>query len=71
MIPGETVATGAPVVCPDCGEHVLGPREMQSTAGYYIGYVCDGCGPYSRESGYYPTFKAASEALKTGEYGRV
>lgn len=34
----------------------------RSAAGYYIGSWC-GCGPYSRESDYYPTHEAASKDL--------
>ena len=67
-IPGETIATGAPTTCPDCGE----TPELsvhRSNAGYYIGTYCN-CGPYSRESGYYKTFKEASDALKSGFFGR-
>lgn len=53
-LPGETIATGAMSVCPDCGVSVMETLGvMMSAAGYYIGTYCD-CGPaYSRESGYY------------------
>ncbi len=37
----------------------------ESRAGFYIGTFC-GCGPYSRESGYYPTFEAATAAFGRG-----
>lgn len=69
MMPGETVASGAPTTCPDCHEHVNGPKVMCSAAGHYIGYTCD-CGPYSRESDYYPSEKAAEAALAKGDFGR-
>lgn len=29
------------------------------------------CGPYSRESGYYPSREFAEKDLKTGTFGRV
>lgn len=57
MIPGETILSGAPGTCPDCGT-VLVFQVCQSGAGDYIGTMCL-CGPYSRESGYYPTRESA------------
>jgi len=41
----------------------------RSGAGYYIGTYC-GCGPNTRESGYYPTRKLAQAELDSGAYGR-
>ena len=68
MLPGETIASGADPVCPDCGQPaVLG--VYQSAAGYYIGTYC-GCGPYSRESGYYRTYDEAKRAMILECYGR-
>ena len=64
MMPGETIRSGAPDTCSDCGVTVR-LQVCQSGAGYYIGTMCD-CGPYSRESGYYPTCKAARNALENG-----
>ena len=49
-------------VCSDCGA-VLELRVCRSAAGYYLGYFCDQCGPYSRETGYYPTREEAEEEL--------
>ena len=67
MIEGETVATGAPGKCNDQGcPGASGPKVLQSAAGFYIGYFCDGCGPYSRESGYYATDEEAAAALQDG-----
>lgn len=68
MIPGETIATGAPSTCTDCGVTPVLKVHM-SAAGYYVGTYCD-CGPYSRESGYYKTRKLAQAALDTGQFGR-
>jgi hypothetical protein len=68
-LPGETLATGAPNPCPDCGVKVE-PKVMRSQAGYYIGTEC-GCGPYSRESRYYLTRIKAQEALDNGTYFRA
>lgn len=68
MFPGETIATGAPKTCPDCGvTPKLGVHE--SMAGYYVGTWCD-CGPYSRESGYYKIREQAEKALEDGGFGR-
>tara|TARA_R110000765_G_scaffold334881_1_gene425216 strand:- start:28 stop:246 length:219 start_codon:yes stop_codon:yes gene_type:complete len=70
-IEGETIATGAPLDCggPDCG--VTGPRLCMSAAGWYIGFRCISCGPYSRESGYYATPDEAQQALDLDDYSRV
>lgn len=68
MIPGETIASGAPNPCPTCGE-VLHLKVLRSAAGYYIGTMCN-CGPYSRESGYYSTKEYAEEALEAGGFER-
>ncbi len=66
--PGETIGEGAPPRCEDCGRM---PKLdiYRSGAGYYIGTYC-GCGPYSRESGYYPTREIAQADLDSGAYGR-
>jgi hypothetical protein len=65
---GETIATGAECVCPDCGE-VAKLDVYRSAAGYYIGTYCN-CGPYSRESIYYSTKEEARKAFIDNEYGR-
>ena len=61
MFPGETIRTGAKSECPDCGSR-LENRVLKSNAGYYIGTACC-CGPYSRESNYYPTRESAQADL--------
>lgn len=67
-LPGETIGTGAPPRCRDCG--VMPPVAVHmSAAGYYVGTYCN-CGPYSRESGYYPSREDAQHALDSGNYGR-
>ena len=68
-LPNETIATGAQPRCSDCARM---PRVdvYRSGAGYYVGTYCH-CGPYSRESGYYPTREAARAALHSGRYGRA
>jgi hypothetical protein len=62
MLPGETINSGAPDKCPDCGVK-LELRVCHSAAGYYLGTQCN-CGPYSRESGYYKTQEEAAAALR-------
>jgi hypothetical protein len=63
MIPGETVASGAP--------HPGTEIQILSTpAGYYIGYLTGDGFPYSRESGYYTTREEAETVLKKGGYER-
>ena len=51
-------------------DRVLYPNILKSVAGFYIGYKCRVCGPYSRISGYYPTSGAAEGAAVRGDYGR-
>jgi hypothetical protein len=45
---GETIYSGAPGTCEDCGVELV-PGVHRSAAGFYIGTWCD-CGPYSRAS---------------------
>jgi hypothetical protein len=68
VLPRETLATGADPTCSDCG---VTPKLQvcSSPAGFYVGTYCD-CGPYSRESGYYPTRDAAQKALEKGGFER-
>jgi len=61
MLPGETIASGASPTCPECGVSVR-MGIYHSPAGYYIGTYCN-CGPYSRETGYYPTREKAQEVF--------
>jgi hypothetical protein len=70
MLPGETLATGCPILCPDCQVEVLPLRVLQSSAGHFIGTRC-ACGPvYTRESDYYPTQELAAAALADRSFGR-
>lgn len=68
MLPGETIHSGAPNVCDECGTKLV-EQVCQSAAGYYIGTQCQ-CGPYSRESHYYETQEQAQSDLdnKTVNY---
>jgi hypothetical protein len=66
MIAGETILTGAPDKCPDCG-NVMPFQVCMSGAGYYIGTEC--CmGPNSRETGYYPTRELAQADLDNNSF---
>ena len=69
MIFGETIASGAEPYCCD-KDRPLKLQVCRSAAGYYIGTICDRCGPYSRESDYYETANEAKEDLDNGEFGR-
>jgi hypothetical protein len=68
MLPGETIASGASSICPDCGVKLV-PKIMRSAAGHYIGTACN-CGPYSRESGYFKSLAVAQTAFEKGGYER-
>jgi len=63
MTPGETIATGATATCGGCG---VTPRLQVCTSGgganHYLGTMCE-CGPYSRESDYFPSRTLAEAAL--------
>jgi len=67
LLPGETIRSGAPSTCPDCGvTPLLG--VYKSGAGYYIGTYCN-CGPYSRESlDYYPDQATANKHFNNGTW---
>jgi len=67
-LPGECLnVTNA--VCLQCGTD-LPVKVCQSAAGFYVGFFCPHCGPYSRESGYFFVREAADQALTSGNYGR-
>ncbi len=69
MLQGETIRTGAPRQCSECQMVVTDRVYMNGSGAYYIGTRCD-CGPYSRESGYFPNREEAMRALKRGSYAR-
>ena len=67
MVKGETVISGAPQTCPDCGVTVQ-LEVLRSAAGYYVGTQCR-CGPYTRESEeYYRSREEAERALREGTW---
>lgn len=52
-LPLETLATGAPPICPECGVDAFFALGVYTTGGgYYVGSACE-CGPYTRESIYF------------------
>ena len=67
MIIGECVNDDT-VRC-SCGK-ILKIGVYKSNAGYYIGFWCDNCGPYSRESNYYKTRAEAQQCLDHDYYFR-
>lgn len=64
MLNGECIEAEE-TECTGCGTP-LKLEVCQSRAGYYIGFQCPNCGPYSRESGYYKNQDAAEMSLMTG-----
>lgn len=63
MLPGECVGTDD-VVCEDGHEPITLKLSVQhSAAGYYLGFFCPQCGPYSRESDYFRKREDAEAAL--------
>lgn len=61
MLPGETILSGGPDTCEECGTK-LKFEVMNSQAGYYVGTYC--CyGPYTRETGYFQSKEKADRAL--------
>lgn len=67
-LPGETEGFDG-ATC-DCGK-CLDLQVCRSAAGFYLGYVCPDCGPWSRETGYYGTRAAAEAELAVVEMGGV
>lgn len=71
MLPGETILSGGPDICDGEDMFPHDPIGMEfevfsSPAGFYIGTQCNYCGPFSRESDYYPSFEAAQSELDNG-----
>ena len=67
-LPGECV-NDTQTVCVECGA-LLEIQVCKSMAGYYVGFWCDRCGPYSRESGYYHNREEADLALSRDLFDR-
>ena len=67
-LPGECV-NDVQTICMECGT-TLDLQVLSSAAGYYIGFMCPECGPYSRESGYFRDREQAETALDLGGFGR-
>jgi hypothetical protein len=67
-LPNECV-NDTQTACMECGT-ALDIQVLCSAAGYYVGFFCPHCGPYSRESGYYSSREEAEVDLSSGCYGR-
>ena len=65
---GECVKASS-TACIECGAE-LSIKVCVSAAGYYIGFFCPQCGPYSRESGYYGSREEVEMALSRGVFDR-
>ncbi len=61
MMRGENIMSGASPTCTTC-KKTPDAEVLRSAAGYYIGTRCE-CGPYSRESDYFPSEESAKKAL--------
>ena len=55
--------------CSEC-KTLLPLQVCHSNAGYYLGYLCNTCGPESRETGYFSTRLLAERALKNPGFFR-
>ncbi len=66
--PGECV-NATRTACFNCGTK-LAVKVCVSGAGFYIGFFCLNCGPYSRESGYFSSREEAEQVLNSDNYGR-
>lgn len=64
----DTLETGVPTDCEVCGTHMR-LEVLPSNSGFYIGTRCH-CGPYRRESRYFPSREGAALALHAGTYSR-
>jgi len=73
-IPGDTGGFHKEVECMDC-KGMMPLQVCRSSAGYYLGYYCDNCGPWTRETDYYShenkAQKDLDKFLKTGEIPRT
>ena len=61
-IEGELNGLHPSVKCSECGTD-LPLSVCHSMAGYYLGYECHTCGPYSRETDYFRTEDEAAYAF--------
>lgn len=61
MLNGETASMMPVISCNRCDAN-LPLRICSSAAGWYIGYYCPNCGPYSRETDYFADYAAAKRA---------
>ena len=66
-LPGETILTGAPRRCDECGVTVEF-KVCRSNAGYYVGTECN-CGPYTRETVYFGDWDMAARILQLWDKG--
>ena len=67
-LPGECV-NDTKTTCHECGTELV-IDVQKSAAGYYIGFWCENCGPYSRESNYFRSYDEAEAALSADSYVR-
>ena len=68
-LPEECISDSR-TICFECNT-VLTIQVLCSAAGYYIGFFCPECGPYSRESGYFHSRDEAETVLDLGDFDRI
>jgi hypothetical protein len=68
-LPGEC-ANEIQTVCMECGT-TIDLQVLSSAAGYYIGFFCPECGPYSRESGYFHSLDEAETVFDLGDFAHI
>jgi hypothetical protein len=62
-IPGELGNTAGDL-SDECETHGILPlRVLHSAAGWYLGTLCESCGPWARKSGYFGSEAEAEAAL--------
>ena len=69
-LPGECV-NETQTVCMECGTTIDLQILCSAAGGYYIGFFCPECGPYSRESVYFHSLDEAETVLDLGDFCRL
>ena len=62
MLPKECMGIKRFHKC-ECG-YIMNLSVLKTPAGYYLGFFCENCGPYSRETEYYKDREEAENDLK-------
>ena len=68
-LPNECISDSR-TVCMECST-ALTIQVLSSAAGYYIGFFCPNCGPYSRESCYFHSRDEAETVFDLGDFAHI